>query len=536
VTALTPSLLCVWIRFLDPTFHGRRDGGAPEWPPSPLRLFQALVATASRLETDGVGSTTRAALEWLECLPVPVIVAPVALRTTGRRLSVPNNAMDVVARAWSRGNDSDKGDADPRTHRAMKTVRPLWLKGDTVQFLWRVSNPNDDQRHVERIAGIARNISSLGWGIDLAVGNGSLVADDHVNAPTGQVWSPGAPGAPNGLRVPIQGTLDDLIRRHQAFLRRIGPEGFTAPPPLSRYDAVQYRRVTDPPQRPVALFSLLTPDASAFRAFDPVRKGLTVAGMVRHVASTAAETSGWPKSKISQFVLGHGEARDTPHVPVGPARFAFLPLPSIEARGQGRRVIGSVRRVIISTFAATAESEITWARQMLTGRELIDARTHETAALLSSLPIGDNVTREYTEAASTWSTVTPVVLPGYDDPDHLQRKANLNGTSSAQKAKMLRRLSDRTDGLLRKALVQSGLSEALARHALIEWRSVGFLPGVDRVDRFGVPDHLKRFPRYHVRIEFRDAEGELLDIPGPLCMGGGRFYGLGLFVRMSEVV
>jgi CRISPR-associated protein Csb2 len=39
-----PSYLCLSAIFLDAEFHGRRDGGEPEWPPSPLRLFQALVA------------------------------------------------------------------------------------------------------------------------------------------------------------------------------------------------------------------------------------------------------------------------------------------------------------------------------------------------------------------------------------------------------------------------------------------------------------------------------------------------------------
>jgi hypothetical protein len=43
------SVLCITIRFLDPVpqFHGRGDTGDPEWPPSPLRLFQAMVSAAA---------------------------------------------------------------------------------------------------------------------------------------------------------------------------------------------------------------------------------------------------------------------------------------------------------------------------------------------------------------------------------------------------------------------------------------------------------------------------------------------------------
>jgi len=36
------------IRLLDGAFHGRGDGGEPEWPPSPLRAFQSLVCAAAR--------------------------------------------------------------------------------------------------------------------------------------------------------------------------------------------------------------------------------------------------------------------------------------------------------------------------------------------------------------------------------------------------------------------------------------------------------------------------------------------------------
>ena len=39
--------LCISIRFLDREFHGRNESGEAEWPPSPLRLFEALIAAAA---------------------------------------------------------------------------------------------------------------------------------------------------------------------------------------------------------------------------------------------------------------------------------------------------------------------------------------------------------------------------------------------------------------------------------------------------------------------------------------------------------
>ena len=41
--------LVLTVRFLDDRYHGLLDrGGPPEWPPSPFRLFQALVAGVAR--------------------------------------------------------------------------------------------------------------------------------------------------------------------------------------------------------------------------------------------------------------------------------------------------------------------------------------------------------------------------------------------------------------------------------------------------------------------------------------------------------
>ena len=126
------SHFCLSLHFLDRAFHGIGDGGEREWPPSPLRVFQALVAAAARRGAGELEAGVRLALEWMERQPAPVIVAPASIEGIGYRLSVPNNAMDIVARAWSRGNDSNSGDANPATHRTMKGVRPTLLLGDAV--------------------------------------------------------------------------------------------------------------------------------------------------------------------------------------------------------------------------------------------------------------------------------------------------------------------------------------------------------------------------------------------------------------------
>ncbi|HUU00540.1 MAG TPA: type I-U CRISPR-associated protein Csb2 [Myxococcota bacterium] len=519
------------VRFLDPAFHGRRDGRRPEWPPSPLRAFQALVAAAAaRRRTDVLAPT----LQWLERHGSPILLAPASATTFGYRLSVPNNAMDIVASAWCRGNYSNSGVANPATHRTMKTVRPTrLLDGDTVHYLWQLADPLTDEvrGHVESLADIARSVVALGWGIDLVVSQGAILSDEEVAALPGERWMPGSAAEGVGLRVPVPGTLDDLIHRHERFLGRLGPDGFTPPPPLSIYATRQYLRAADPQPWPMASFSLLNLDASGFRAFDTVRRALTIAGMVRHATRLAAERAGWDEARINTFVLGHGESKSREgHVAVGSRRFVYMPLPSIEGRGDGKScVVGSVRRVILSALAENCDAEIAWARRSLSGQELVDEGSKKPVALLSIIPTNEKIVRQYTQPASSWSTVTPMVLPGYDDPGHYRRRLN-HGTSTEEQRRLLDGLSNRIDGLIRKAIKQAGFSQVLADHAEIEWRKSGFWPGVDLADRYGVPSHLRRYPRYHVRLKWRDEGGKPVQVPGPICIGGGRFFGLGLFV------
>lgn len=526
------SHFCLSLRLLDPTFHGCGDGGEPEWPPSPLRAFQALVAAAARRNALGPGTGARSALEWVETQPPPVVIAPASVPGSGYRLSVPNNAMDIVARALCRGNDSNSGDADPAKHRSMKPVRPTLLLDDAVHYLWGLPAPvpYDIRSHLEALQATAGDVVALGWGLNLAVGCGAVLSGEQVQAVPGERWLPLGNANAGGLRVPTEHTLEDLIQRHGRFLKRIGREGFLPPPPLSVYRKIEYRRATDAPQRPVAAFSLLDLSASRFVAFDTARRALTVAGMVRHAAKAASATSRWPGDA---FVLGHSDS-DHPaeHHAVGPRRFAYLPLPSIESRGEGRnRTVGSVRRVMLSTFAPGCDEEIAWARRSLAGQELVSS-DGQRVALLSVIPTNEKMVRCYVQAAAEWATVTPVVLPGYDDPRHYRRRLNKPIGAEEQK-ELLGRLDARIDGLLRKAIIQAGFSEVLAENARIEWRKGGFWPGTELADRYGVPDHLKRFPLLHVKIRWRDAEGIAVPVPGPICLGGGRFYGVGLFAAVG---
>ncbi|MGR8979788.1 MAG: type I-G CRISPR-associated protein Csb2 [Gammaproteobacteria bacterium] len=532
---------CVSIRFLDSFYHGLRTRNEAEWPPSPLRLFQALVSAATNKErfNDHLPSAYSEALQWLERQAEPLLCVPYGVSVAGYCLSVPNNAMDVVAKAWSRGNESNSGDANPAKHRTMKTVRPIYmLDGDAVHYLWRLGDAPDKTTlgHTNALAEIASNIVALGWGIDMAIGHGTVLSQRETDALPGERWVPaGGESSENGLRVPIPGTLDDLSYRHQKFLTRLDHGIFTAPPPLMAFHKIDYRRATDPKPRPFAAFSLLNPDYSGFRPFDTIRKGLTVAGMMRYAAKSAAVDAGWSDQKIDCFIMGHGEScEEADHISVGNNRFAYLPLPSIEQRGSGKVHVGSIRRIICCALADHYQSEISWAEKRLSGKELVEANDQQNAvALLTSIPHQDAVVRKFTDPSSMWTSVTPVILPGYDDPKKNRRRLK-NCTDAEEKKRLLIRIDKRIDELLRKAIVQAGYPQVLVDHAELEWRKSGFLSGVDLAHYYGVPDHLARFPRLHVLIRWRDEKGGAIKMPGPVCLGGGRFYGIGLFTAFRE--
>ena len=96
------SVLCLTLRFLDPVprFHGRGDDGDPEWPPSPLRLFQALVAgSATRWRENQFRDYARPALQWLEAIPPSIVTPQVSAESFGYRMYVPNNSGDLMTAA-----------------------------------------------------------------------------------------------------------------------------------------------------------------------------------------------------------------------------------------------------------------------------------------------------------------------------------------------------------------------------------------------------------------------------------------------------
>lgn len=533
-----PSHLHISVTFLQPTCHarlGKEDAAPNEWPPSPLRLFQAMVAGAAARwagddgSTRGVGGALTAAapiagLKWLESLCAnspPTILAPRAVTGQAVPRYVPNNSADLVAAKWARGDILSTFE-----DRTKKVFRPTHLlDGSTVHYLWTLT---DDQRreagrHEPTITATARCVVALGWGIDAAVGDARLVDAEQAAALAGnggERWVPGRGGGGSpGLRLPVSGTLDALITRHAAFLDRLKDDVFRPVTPLREFTTTAYGRVSDIPPRPFAAFILRPLDKDAGYAAFPATRAVCVAAMLRHATCEAAkddlDPSGWRTNEWSlRFVAGHGpegspkrRTKDDSH-----PRFSYLPLPSIGHR----HADGLIRRVIIAEPFAGDGRSARWVAQRLAGATLMDEDRGPVARLETVEPdeaecgkvFGLFTARRDSDAAKVWTSVTPVILPGYDDNKPTKR-----------------------DRLLLDCLRHAGIDPASVES--LESRPTAWPVGGGAApallhSAYRRPRYLQHLPAVQVRLRFHSPVG------GPIALGAGRHCGLGVLTAWQR--
>lgn len=496
------------IQYLQPLCHARGESGDPEWPPSPLRLFQSLVAAAAARWNERVRIEHAAsALAWLEQLPPPSIVAPRG-ETSGTRyrLYVPNNLGDLVAASWSRGNENDIA-----RYRTEKDVQPTWLHAEpnespTVHYLFEL--PKDDPqiaKYTEVLIATARSLTHLGWGIDMVAGNASVVDAQAAAALKGIRWQSTEGPAPLDLRAPLVGTFQELTAIHQRFLNRVqrdhrGEETFNPVPPLSQWRRVGYRRDTDIVGRPWRLFELRNTDGTLFGYSQASL--IHIAAMTRHLACQLVQSSlprGTTAEWSESYVAGHNKGDDEHR------QLSYLPLPSIGAKHSDQ----TVRRVLIAGPPGD-DPYVDHVAKLLAGQRLIA----ESGTALNGDPLlipqrRDSVTDRYVRMSSSWTSVTPVILPGHDD--HRPAK---------------------TRKLIEKALAQSGITQPCE----YEWSPYSAFVKSFTAHKYNRrkeltgylrPQRLKDLTAVHLTLRF----AEDVQVPGPLAIGAGRHCGLGLMAN-----
>lgn len=487
--------LCISVTFLDPLFHGKKDEDTPEWPPSPMRLFQALIAGSragcrnSRWSSDNQ-DPFRAAFCWLEQCEPPQILAPEVSSTVGYTLFVPNNDSD---KKFDRQDRLTSKVARPHRISIGSHIRDLRQR---LYYLWSIAEDQwpTARKHAELICHEARHLLTLGWGIDQTVGNGSILTNTEAALLPGRRWrSWGAARSGRfGWRVPKKGSTKDLEDVHESFLNRMDGHRFTPPQKLKQFNSAVYSSTAILPPRFSACFEL--PEGVAFRQ-ETTNK---VAAMLRSLVCREKhrrDFQGQFSEDSEVYLAGHtGGGEQSPH------RFSYLPLPTIGHQ----HADGMIRRLLIAEPYGGDGLHAQWAQKRLNNQVLRDKNGNERGFLLYLWrKSSQDMVGRYTSESRNWSSVTPVILPGFDD----------GKLAKAEK-------------LFLKAIRQAEFPiDAVTE---LTMRKAPFWPGSLHPRYYHRPRYLKHFPAWHICLQFREP------ISGPLALGAGRHVGLGLMAAWCE--
>jgi CRISPR-associated protein Csb2 len=474
-------ILQIEVTFTAGHFHGE------EWPPSPARLFQALVAASHHGAHGLIHQAPRdEALRWLEQQSPPVVLAPDAVRQQDHLVSYLPNNDDLF---------------EPQGHKK-SAERGLggWFinSAPTVVFEWRGSGSTEERRHADVVCAIARLVNYLGRTVDSARASGRVLQSVPAVDSTGRNrWQPRESRGGRWL-APAPGFLDLLNRR---FPRSVSAE----PPDFTNTRQVDY--ATDDELRldaPIAVLELLRLDGRKL-AFAP-RDLRQPAGMVRNAmlqwaAADSAIHQHFGVDRIARLLQGHKSATSRERSEGG--HFAVVPLPSVNppkftADGWMRRVA-----VVGYGLASAVDRELfDEVSRGLHGASLMDNGHPRGELRLLTAREQARVLYPFLGPARRWRSVTPVILTGF----------TRRGRSA--------------ESCLARALSQQRLPleeiESLATF------SGPIVPTAERAPDYRVQGYLATTPRFHTEIFFRRP------VRGPLIVGRGRFSGFGLLIPFSS--
>lgn len=487
--------LLIAVRFHEGRYHGNADrvDAAQSWPPSPARLFQALVAGAARGAE--LPADDHAALVWLECLDAPRIAAPPAWSGRGARHFVPNNDLDSV------GGDP----ANVSKIRVGKRWRPIYFDAKVpVLYIWDFdSGANEAQQACE----IAERLYQLGRGIDMAWACGEVVgreeAERRIQSHTGVLRTPRGTGR---TAVPRPGTLTSLVRRFEGGRARLSSD-------TSRRTGQLF---TQPPK---ALFGGAAYDAAArrlnfeFRGSEggfaplPIASVYSVLTGLRNAAATRLhEALPAEADVVERLLVGRGAGpRD-----VG-RRVRLIALPSIGTE----HTDPSIRRITVEVQpeCPLRADDLNWA---FAGLHPFDAHGEERAEILVSTD-DTRMADRYARAAVLFRSITPLVLGSF--------RPYSSGSDGSRTGQDRRQWERRMRSAVVRALRHAGVRTAPVD---IRVQREPFRRRGERADSFAADSRFSRQSLWHAQIHFREP------VYGPLMLGDGRFCGLGLMEPVAR--
>lgn len=504
-----PGLL-ISIRVHDGFYHG-----SGEWPPSPARLFQALVAGAARGEN--LSQHEAAAFKWLESLDAPLIVVPSALKGQLFRNFVPNNDLDAMG-------------GDPKRIGEIRTAKPvrayIFDAAQPLLYAWTFEPDADAERHARAISEIAANLYQFGRGVDMAWATGEVVneVDTRLRTNGGVLWRPNKGGSGTELSCLRPGSLTSLTERFKAMRRRFKPIG------VGKKATLLFTQAPKPYFRQVRYNS-----QSAFLFFEIRNDGgfvsqpLVCVGAltekVRDLAVKRLKASVWRRDDPKREALADKifVGRDSQE-PDKARRIRIAPLPSI-GHAQTER---SIRRVLVAVppDCSITTSDVAWA---FSGLALdFDAETGEVSDDGAVLVSADDRKMllhcgvEGAEPARLWRTVTPAALPERAarrriDPRRIREEAK----GGAERM----REHEAADWAVRQALRHAGISVPVQA---VRVQREPFEARGQRAEAFASGTRFAKERLWHVEIAFAQP------VPGPLLIGDGRYLGLGLMAPVRH--
>lgn len=479
--------LLITVRLHEGRYHGTRDGfdGAAGWPPSPGRLFQALVAAAARGAS--IPPAEQEALRWLENLPPPELAAPPGRQGRAVPQFVPNNDLDAVS-----GNPTDA--TQVAKIRVSKHWRSIYFDPALpIRYMWRFDPPVEQAR---TLCDIATRLYQLGRGVDMASATAEITTADEIQQTLSSYDVVRSPGGPGEVPVARRGTLDSLVARHQAARQRFKRDSGTTvfvQPPRARFLHIGY---DVPPRR--LHFELR--DGRNFAA-QPLH---TAGVLIAHIRDAAAKRliDHFPHDArfAERLVVGRGAGpRDKAQ------RCRILPLPSLGAE----HTDPSIRRVVVELptefpFTTFTKEDIGWAFSGLAASD-----PASPAGGRSCLVVSDDATMasRYVQPGRLFRSITAVALASTVEPAH--------GTRATQRQRDEQQAIAAVRKALRHANVRTEPTSIRVQREPLHRRG-------ERAEAFATGTRFPRRAMWHVELTFPE------DVAGPLALGDGRFVGLGL--------
>lgn len=514
-------------------FHDGRYYGVPDWPPSPARVFQALVSAAARGRT--ISRDAKSALEWLETLGAPIIAAPVAREAKGFSNFVPNNDLDAVG-----GDVRRIGEI-----RTPKVIHPhLFDAGTPLYYAWEFEGICEDRKHAGAIIEIAQGLYQLGRGVDMAYADGKVLTlegaalDDRLREEGQHIWRPAREATVGGtpLACPMKDSLASLIDRHRQTGKRFTTVFEPAPPKKERdkQKAVGqiFRQPPKPRFRQVAYdspaiylsFDIVRTDEKGEARFapQPLSGAVALVTCIRDAAANRLRSALPQQSAaIDRIFIGRGAAEADKA-----QRLKIIPLPSIGFALADR----AIRRIVIEIppNCPFIHGDIEWA---FSGLILtFDPETGEIPEIERSVILArstdDKMLGHYglshgageAKSVRIWRTVTPAALPAARrriDPKRIREEAK-GGTERAEEEVL-------AAGAVLQALRHAGLWSPV--EAIRVQREPFEAKGV-RAEAFAY-GRFDKHRLWHAEIAFETPKG------GAILIGDGRYLGLGLMAPIE---